>query len=290
MHNTTLTHRRWLAFTAALILQSSFFVLHSSAQSDDFGLDFALEAEKKLCKGVDFSLEAEARTQDNTQKMERWTVGGTLGVRLFQNSSKTFSIKASAGWKYMWIYNLAETKDKYEAYEQITPTGTMITNEYEGYNETLASWRHRHRTSVSLAANYKPNKRWSFQLKETVQYTHFCKDSTDVNKYRLEDEDDPTSLYLKKTEGKTYRAKDKTVLRSKLTAQYDIRNCKLDPYVSVDYGCGLNYTANKWKFTAGTDYKLTKQSKFNLFYRYTTEDDEEDPNGHLIGIGYQFKF
>lgn len=280
--------KRGLAFLAALILQSSFFILQSSAQSDDFGLDFSLEAEKKLCKGVDFSLEGEARTQDNTRKMERWTVGGTLGVRLFQNASKTFSLKASAGWKYMWKYNLTETKDKYDT--AMDGDGNPVEY-YEGYNETLASWRHRHRTSVSLAANYKPNKRWSFQLKETVQYTHFCKDSTDVNKYRLEDEDDPTSpLYLKKTEGKTYRAKDKTVLRSRLTAQYDIRNCKLDPYVSVDYGCGLNYTTNKWKFTVGTDYKLTKQSKFNLFYRYTTEDDDEDPNGHLIGVGYSFKF
>ena len=266
------------------------FLLCAHAQSDDFGLDFSLEAEKKLCKGVDFSLEGEARTQDNTRKMERWTVGGTLGVRLFQNASKTFSLKASAGWKYMWRYNLTETKEKYEANEQVTPEGTVTTYDYEGYNETVASWRHRHRTSVGLAANYRPNKRWSFQLKETFQYTHFCKDSTDVNKYRLEDEDDLTSLYLKKTDTKTFRAKDKTVLRSKLTAQYNIRHCKFDPYASVDYGCGLNYSTSKWKFTVGTDYKLTKQSKFNLFYRYITENDDEDPNGHLIGIGYSMKF
>ena len=187
----------------ALLVGGLSFVT-ASAQSDDFGLDFSLQAEKKLCKGVDFSLEGEARTQDNTRKVERWTVGGTLGVRLFQNSSKTFSLKASAGWKYMWKYNLAEKKDKYGT--ALDGDGNSVEY-YEGYNETLASWRHRHRTSVGLAANYKPNKRWNFQLKETLQYTHFCKDSTDVNKYRLEDEDDLTTLYLKKTEGKTYRAK-----------------------------------------------------------------------------------
>ena len=275
--------------TIALSLLS---LLTMQAQSNDFGMDFSVGAEKKIRPGMSFSVEGEARTQDNTRKMERWTVGGELSMRLFQTSNKKFNLKASAGWKYMWRYNLSETTPKYGEDTYVTPDGTVTESYYKGYNEKEGYWRGRHRTSVSLGASYKPNKRWTFSLKETFQYTHFCKDSTTVNKFRLEDEDDLESMYLKETSSKVYEGKDRTILRSKLTAQYNIRHCPVNPYASVDYGCGLNYTTNKWKFTVGTDINLTKskQHKLDVFYRYITEDDDEDPNGHLLGIGYQFKF
>lgn len=274
------------------LLVFSLSLLASFAQSDDFGMDFMLGAEKRIRPGMSFSVEGEARTQDNTRKMERWTVGGSFDMRLFQNGKKTFNLKASVGWKYMWRYNLKEITNKYGEDTYTTTDGTVTETYYKGYNEKKSYWRGRHRTSVSLAATYKPNKRWSFQLKETFQYTHFCKDSTTVDKYRLEDEDDPTSLYLKSTSTKDYPSKDRTVLRSKLTAQYNIRHCPVNPYASVDYGCGLNYTTNKWKFTVGTDINLAKnkQHKLDVFYRFITESDDEDPNGHLIGLGYKFKF
>ena len=266
---------------------SLFTFVVSFAQGDDFGMDFSVGAEKKIRPGMSFSVEGEARTQDHTRKMERWTVGGTFDMRLYQNQSKSLNVKASVGWKYMWMFNLKEVEQKYGT--ALDGDGNPVSY-YEGYNDRDACWRGRHRTSVSLGASYKPNKRWSVSLKETFQYTHFCKDSTTVNKWRLEDEDDLESMYLKSTSAKVFESKDRTVLRSKLTVQYNIRHCPVNPYVSADYGCGLNYTANKWKFTAGTDINITKQHKLDVFYRYTTEDDEDDPNGHLIGIGYNFKF
>ena len=86
------------------------------------------------------------------------------------------------------------------------------------------------------------------------------------------------------------KAKDKWVLRSKLTIEYNVKGLPLNPYVSVDYGCGLNYTANKWKYSVGTEYKLTKQHKLDFFYRFSHDDDEDEPNGHLIGFGYKYSF
>ena len=68
------------------------------------------------------------------------------------------------------------------------------------------------------------------------------------------------------------------------------RGIPLNPYVSVDYGCGLNYHANKWKYTAGADYTINKQHKIDCFYRFTHEDGEDDPDGHMIGIGYKYSF
>ena len=260
------------------------------AQSDDFGMDFNLGVEKKIRPGMSFGIEGEARTQDNTRKIERWTVGGVFDMRLYQNASKSFNLKASVGWKYMWRYNLPEVNMKYETVKD--GNGNMVNAYSKGYNDKDGYWRNSHRTSVSLSSSYKPNKRWSFGLKETFQFTHSNKKSTTVKKYRLIDEDDPDSGMNPNptVDEKVYAKKDRSVLRSKLTAQYNIRHCPVNPYASVDYGCGLNYTANKWKFTAGTDINLTKQHKLDVFYRYQTENDDDDPNGHLLGIGYNIKF
>ena len=89
---------------------------------------------------------------------------------------------------------------------------------------------------------------------------------------------------------KDIKSKDRVVLRSKLSASYDIKNFPIDIFASVEYGCGLNYTKNKWKYTAGYDYKIDKSNKISMYYRYNRENDEFDTNGHIIGLGYKFKF
>lgn len=252
-------------------------VLCVNAQSNDFGMDYSVEVTKKLTYNTDISVEGEMRTQDNARQMERWTAGATLGWKFYD--SRKFDLKASAGWKYMWMYNLTERNPHYDD-----------SGVHDGYNKHEASWQHRHRTSVALAASYKPNKRWTFSLKETFQYTHHANDSTANYRYRLKTVDGAETLYLKDIRTKVWEPKDKFVLRSKLTVSYNIRRLPIEPFASADYGCGLNYSTNKWKFTVGTDYKLLKKHKFTVFYRYTTEDDDEEPNGHLIGLGYGFKF
>ncbi|MCR4613429.1 MAG: DUF2490 domain-containing protein [Bacteroidaceae bacterium] len=83
------------------------------------------------------------------------------------------------------------------------------------------------------------------------------------------------------------RAKDKLVLRSKLTIEYNVKGVPLNPFASVDYGCGLNYSTSKWKYTVGLDWKITKTNKFTIFYRYQHENDDDEPNGNLLGIGYK---
>lgn len=260
----------------------------NSQNKSDFGMDFNLGAEKKICNGVNFSLDAEARTQDNTSKIERWAVGGAFGIKLY--NTKKFDIKTTIGWEMIWQNRLAECKDKYDTETQfIGGTPTEVTY-LSGYNCTEHYWRRRHRGSIGLAASYKPSKRWSFSLKETYQYNHYCKASTSTDRYRLEDDEDPTSAIIyQDTNHKNVRAKDRSILRSKLTAQYNIKHSILEPYASVDYGCGLNYSTSKWKFTAGTDIKINKQSAIDIFYRYQTENDDDEPDGNLLGFGYKIK-
>ena len=63
----------------------------ASAQSDDFGLDFSLEVEKKLSKKWSLGFEGELRTRDNTKTVDRWSGGLSADFKI------TKWLKASAG-------------------------------------------------------------------------------------------------------------------------------------------------------------------------------------------------
>ncbi|MCR5312445.1 MAG: DUF2490 domain-containing protein [Bacteroidaceae bacterium] len=272
---------------AAILLQASFLPITAWAgDNDDFGMDYSIGAEKKLTSNLDFGLNLNYRTQDNSKETERWVIGGGFSYKLL--NTKTFDIKLNADWEYMRQFKLKELVYKYG--DILDEDGNWTTG-VNGWNSTASYWRSRHRTSLGFSGNYKPNKRWSFSLKETVQYNHYCEtDSIDAIKYRVKYNDDDEEYKTQDVYKKTKRAKDKFVLRSKITGQYDIRHCPLAPFVSLDYGCGLNYSASKWKITAGTDIKITKQHKLDVFYRFQTENDDDEPNGHIIGVGYKFKF
>ena len=288
-------NRRFMKLRFFTFFFSFFTFLVSFAQSDDFGMDFSVSAEKKLRPGTHVSVEGGVRTMDDTKKVDRWTVSLSADQRLYSNG--TFDLKAGLKWEYMWMNYPEQTKDKYEDHEYFNGENTTTKTEYMGYNHRHQFWRGRHRTSLSLTAEYQPNKRWSFSWKEMVQYSHLNKAHTTMDRYRIDDvdEDEEGNLiyYYYKDEDnniKNYKVKDRVLLRSKVGVDYNIRKCPIDPYVSAEYGCGLNYSTNKWKFTVGTDIKINKQNKIDLFYRYQIEDDDDEPNGHFIGLGYNFKF
>ena len=274
-----------LRFFTFLFSLFTFGVIY--AQSDDFGMDFSVGAEKKLCPGTHLSVEGGVRTMDHTKKVDRWSAGIGLEQRLYDD--KTFSLKAGLKWEYMWTNYPEQTKSKYEDFEYFDGENYYTVTEYTGYNHRHQLWRGRHRTSLSLTAGYRPNKRWEFSLKEMVQYSHFNRATTTMDRYRVDDEEEGV-LNLQTDNVKRYRVKDRFILRSKLGVQYNTRHCPVDPYASAEYGCGLHYTANKWRFVAGTDINLSKRHKFDIFYRYTSERDDDDPDGHLLGLGYKFKF
>lgn len=312
-------------------------------KSNDFGLSFNLGLEKKIVKRLSLNLEAEARTQDNTSKMERWMVGANLQYKFFQTLDKRFSLKAGVGFNYFWKHNLSETTAFEKLSEHFNSSGVMNGyTEKSGYKVTDAYWRNRWRTSGSVTATYSPNRRWTFSLKETLQYNRYCSTDSigrmktttlhykwreygtdleagnltnypykwvtredgstmyyyDNNHYGVNDED---NLYTRaepedavpydEVDNKSPRKpKDRWVLRNKITAKYDVRGMPLAPYASIDYGVGLNYTTNKWKYTVGAEYTINKQHEFDFFYRFSHEDDEDEPNGHLIGVGYKYSF
>lgn len=301
--------------TAALLAQATY------AQSDDFGYELGLEGETKIAKNLKLEVAAEMRTQDDAQRIDRYMVGAGLSYKLFSNKAKTFSVKMNGGFDYLWTNNLAEKDMKYfDADDGLVEDGFFNAGDLKGYNLTDRYWQNRYRVNVGVQFSYDFSKRWSVSLKETVRYNHYCKATTMRTKYRWDEQnssvkDDGTidwvmSPYTYSDEytgennldadgnviGKSLnqetvtKRKDRTFLYSKLTVNYDIRKSPLDLFASADYGCGLTHNASKWKFSGGTDFKINKYNKLTLFYRYSTDGDDDEGNGHLVGLGYKFDF
>jgi len=314
----TMTRRIIIAAVASVAAISTAF-----AQSDDFGYELGIEGETKLTKGLKLEFDGSMRTQDDAKKIDRFTVGAAISKRLYQTTDKKFSAKASVGGEWLWTYRLSETDNKYfDADDDLVDDGFFQVGDLKGWNITDSYWRNRLRANIALSANYTPDKRWSFTLKETVQHAHYYTATPSRIKYRVDEynseiQDDGSIDWLYSPyiyDDNTYidnnnldadgnvigrslnqdtdrkNRKDRTILRSKLTVSYDIKGFPVDLFASVDYGCGLNYTANKWKFTAGYDYKLNKMNKVSVYYRYNTEDDDDEQNGHLVGLSYKFEF
>ena len=276
-------------------------IAQSESKKDDFGVDVSIGAEKELLPNLDFSVEANVRTQEHSERIERYVIGGELGYKFL--NTKTFDMKVSGGFEYMWQQKMAESKTAKTPYpfiqfdEQGNPVYDaqgmpMPDTRYRNYNVDDRYWRNRHRTSLGLTATYSPNKRWSFQLKETVQYNHYCReDSINQYEYRWDENDDGDKFMpAPGIDRKGVDPKDRFILRSKFTVEYNVKDLPLNLFASVDYGCGLNYTANKWKYTLGEEWSINKKHKLTCFFRFQTEDDDDEPNGLMIGMGYKVKF
>ena len=58
---------------------------------DDFGLDISLGAEKELLPDLEISVEGDLRTQENSQRIERYVLGAELSYKFF--NTKKFDMK-----------------------------------------------------------------------------------------------------------------------------------------------------------------------------------------------------
>lgn len=139
------------------------------------------------------------------------------------------------------------------------------------YNHETKGWEVRHRYYFFATGSYRIN-RFTVSLRERFQST-----------YRVG---------VKET---SKRANPKLYLRSRLEVEYDIRNCKFEPFASVELYNTLNdpqgNKMNKLKYTAGSKYKLNKRNSLQLYYRYVNfKDDDEGDGKHMIGLGYSYKF
>ena len=96
----------------------------------------------------------------------------------------------------------------------------------------------------------------------------------------------------KETEPELKKSKQNTTLRSRLTAKWDIANCKITPFASVELYTRLDEWkgCDKMRYRVGASYKLNKKNEVSLFYLYQNANDDDEPKGHAIGIGYSLDF
>ena len=246
--------------------------LSGMAQSDDFGLDFSLEAEKKLSKQWSIGLEGELRRRDDANINDRWSVGLSVDYKLAK------WLKASAGYTYLYDNN--ERISYYETASDAAEDGFMVGDP----KKRAQYWGSRHRFNLSLTAGKKFFGDFKFSLRERWQYTYRPEYTVDQRWSYADDAYDGKA--------KTYKGKGKSVLRSRLQVEYDKKGLALTPYANVELF--NSWGLQKIRYTAGLDYKLSKQHSIGAFYRYqkVNKDDDFDlePNTHMIGIGYKLKF
>ncbi|MBO4892048.1 MAG: DUF2490 domain-containing protein [Prevotella sp.] len=263
-----------LRYLAVLLfaIYCSLFTLPASAQQDDFGLDFSLEAQKKIDKKWSVSLEGELRTRNNAQTNDRWSVG--LGA----DYKATKWLKASVG--YYYLYDNNERISYYEEDDDAVDDGDAEVGDPKKCGRY---WQGRHRFNVSLTLSKKLIGDFKFSLRERWQYT-----------YRPEYTVDERWSYLKNAyDGKphTYSGKGKNVLRSRLQVEYDKSKMPVTPYASVELFNARSL--EKIRYQAGVDWSISKLHAVGAFYRYqhvSDEDEAEEPNRHLIGLSYKLKF
>jgi hypothetical protein len=211
------------------------------------------EAKARLAQGLNVYAEGEYRTSDGMNATERWAASLGVDYRLIK------PLKIGAGYTYIH-------QRQAEAY---TRKGNVIP----------AYWQPKHRWHLDLTGTLRTGRLlWS--LRERYQLTHRTAQS--VAKY----DSDGSAKSDEQIEAQT-----KHVLRSRLQAEYLIGKSRFRPYASIEVynavDAALDYT--KSRFTLGTEYKLSKQHKLDVFYRYINKDDSDERTGHVIGIGYNFK-
>jgi hypothetical protein len=250
----------------AVLLVPHFSFLY--AQTDDFGMWYELGVEKKLSKKWSLGFEGEFRTRNNSRTADRWSAGLSAEYKFVKG------LKASAGYTFLYDNNGEELTYKNNLPNKWTPS----------------YWGARHRLYAGLTGSVNWN-RFTLSLRERWQYTY--RPEAQEKKYNFQwNEDANDNSYISGYQKESVKGKGKHVLRSRLQLGYDIPNCKFDPSLSTEMFAAGN-GIEKMRYQLGIDYKYKKQHVFSLTYRYQNisgDDDDNDRNSHLIGLGYTFKF
>ena len=241
---------------AGLLLLLCAASLPTSSLADDAGLIASIEASHKLSKKASAGVELEFRSRNDFRTADRVSLGADASYKLLP------WLKAAAGYQLLIDNNR----------EEITYQDDGV-----GYNNWRPSyWGLRHRFNVSLTASRKI-QRVEVSLRERWQYTYRPSkiiDNFDFDEGEWEDHE--------------VRGKGKNVLRSRLQLEWDIPKCKFDPFASVEFHTTRDL--EKTRFIVGVDHSVKKKHNFKLYYRYQVSGSSIEPDIHMLGMGYTYKF
>lgn len=87
-------------------------------------------------------------------------------------------------------------------------------------------------------------------------------------------------------------ASEKTMLRSRISVDYDIPHFKLDPFVSYEIFSDLSNgeAFEKGRLTAGAGFSLKKKHAFQFAYVWQNTTDDDESVRSAISLSYTFKF
>ena len=248
--------KNFIALLAAIFTLAPLCSVNAQSENDEFGVWTTLEASKKINKKFKLEFEAELRTVEGVSNIDRVSVGAGASYKL------TKWLKASAGYIFIYSHSLDEKKYRWDDPLDVPGYGT-----YYDYDIDHAYWTERHRFHVSFTGDYKIG-RVELSLRERLQYTRTNSATTDETKYRWEQNFDadyndiePT-LTVRETEPEFKEATHNTTLRSRLSAKWDISNCKITPFASVELYTRLDEWkgCDKLRYRAGASYKINKKN------------------------------
>ena len=280
--------------TGCLLLATSALVAQS-----DFGVWTNIEGSTKLNKQLELSLEAEYRTQENSTLTERIATGISLS---YKNKKVPF-LKADVGYSVMSMYGSEETAIKYRTDDdgnyEYDAAGQPIPKHM---NVDAPYWYARHRATASLTGSAKWG-RFKFSLRERYQFTHRMKSFRDRTSWYYNPEHELTGgdeyFLIENSQSKDYsymvdtkNAKSDHKLRSRLSVSYDIKKSPFEPFAEIEAYNELDnaFAYNKIRYTLGTEYKINKEHKLTLYYRFQDYAEIDEVSGHVLGLGYSFEF
>lgn len=243
---------------ATLLLLICAAIIPTPSHADDAGLVLSAEASYKIKKGLNADFETEFRSRNDFRTADRISFGPSISYKVLP------WLKAGVGYQLLIDNN----------HEDLTYQDDGVT-----YNNWRPSyWGVRHRFNVTLTASHKI-RRVEVSLRERWQYTYRPSkiiDNFDFDNAEWEDHE--------------VRGKGKNVLRSRLQLEWDIPKCKFDPFASVEFH--TTRELEKTRFIVGVDHTIKKTHNFKLYYRYqhVGSDDDNEPNIHMVGLGYTYKF
>ena len=240
----------------ALLLLLLTALIPTPSRADDAGLVLSAGASHKFSKKLNAGVEAEFRSRNDFRTADRVSLDANVSYKVLP------WLKASAGYILLMDNNREEI-----TYQD---DGVSYNNWRPGY------WGLRHRFHVSLTGSYKV-QRVEVSLRERWQYTYRPSkiiDNFDFDEGEWEDHE--------------VRGKGKNVLRSRLQLEWDIPKCKFDPFASVEFHTTRDL--EKTRFIIGVDHSVKKKHNFKFFYRYQVSGSSSEPDIHMLGMGYTYKF
>lgn len=268
-----------------ILLALMAFPVASFAQSDqdDFGTWIELGAEKSLPHNLSVGVNGELRTEDNSTRVDRLSIGVDLGYKVCKY------LKVGVGYNFMGSFSPEKRKEHYK--DDIEDDA-----HWNGYKLTESYWTPKHRLSLEASSSVKLWKWLRVSARERYQYTKSASvDGIQTSKYRftflngepiLKDGYPEIESTDKPSESAQY-------IRSRVKLEVDKKRLDWSPFVSVEFHNSIDHSfhLHKLRTSVGTGYKINRNHSVDMAYTLTNEFDET-PNErmHALSVGYKYKF